>query len=72
MKYIVELSYLLNESSVSYIHVDYIVKAKDMIDARNKAITKVIKEANPYHFVWNSVHEYSPNFNFRSDTPLII
>ena len=33
MKYIVELSYLLNESSVSYIHVYYIVKAKDMIDA---------------------------------------
>lgn len=72
MKYIVELSYLLNETSVNYVHVDYIVTAKDTVSARNKAITKVIKECNPYSFIWNAVYEYKPNFNFRSDTPLII
>jgi hypothetical protein len=70
MKYIVKLSYLVNEFSTSFAYIEYIVKAENINSAKNKAIIQLIKELDPYHFIWNEAYEYNPNFNKRSDTPL--
>lgn len=72
MKYNVKLSYLQNEADTCYTYSSYIIRASDIYTAKNKAIIKLIKECNPYHFIFNEAHEITNNFNFRSDTPLIV
>jgi hypothetical protein len=57
MKYTVKLSYLQNEADTGFIYSNYIVKAADLFTAKNKAIIKLIKECNPYHFEFNEAHE---------------
>lgn len=68
MKYKVNLSFQQSyDSNLEY--KDYIVIAKDSNTAVNKAFIKLIKEYNPYHFIWNQVSEYTKTH--RTDTPLI-
>ncbi len=68
MKYTVNLSFQQSyDSNLEY--KDYIVIAKDSNTAVNKAFIKLIKEYNPYYFIWNQVSEYTKAQ--RSDTPLI-
>jgi hypothetical protein len=73
MKYTVKLSYLQHEADTGFIYSTYIVTAKDLNTAKNKAIIKLIKECNPYHFIFNEAHFINPkSFNHRSETPLIV
>jgi hypothetical protein len=68
MKYTVNLSFQQSyDSKLEY--KDYLVTAKDSNTAVNKAFIKLIKEYNPYYFIWNQVSEYTKAQ--RSDTPLI-
>ena len=68
MKYTVNLSFQQSyDSKLEY--KDYLVIAKDSNTAVNKAFIKLIKEYNPYYFIWNQVSEYTKAQ--RSDTPLI-
>ena len=68
MKYTVNLSFQQSyDSNLEY--KDYLVTAKDSNTAVNKAFIKLIKEYNPYYFIWNQVSEYKKSY--RSDTPLI-
>ena len=68
MKYKVNLSFQQSyDSNLEY--KDYIVIAKDSNTAVNKAFIKLIKEYNPYYFIWNQVSEYTKTH--RTDTPLI-
>jgi hypothetical protein len=71
MKYTVKLSYLQNEADTSFIYSTYIIAATDLYTAKNKAVIKLIKECNPYHFVFNEAHLITQSFGHRSDTPLI-
>jgi len=71
MKYTVKLSYLKDESDFNFIYRTYTVTAIDINTAKNKAIIKLIKECNPYHFIWNEAHLVTQSFNHRSETPLI-
>ena len=69
MRYIVNLSFQQTyDSKLEY--KDYLVTAKDSNTAVNKAFIKLIKEYNPYHFIWNQVSEYTKAH--RSETPLIV
>ena len=71
MKYTVKLSYLQNEADTGFIYSTYIVTATDLYTAKNKAIIKLIKECNPYHFIFNEAHLITQSFGHRSETPLI-
>jgi hypothetical protein len=72
MQYIVKLSYLQNEADTGYTYTSYTVTAKDLYTAKNKGIIKLIKECNPYHFIWNEAHLITKSFSHRSETPLIV
>lgn len=71
MKYIVKLSFLNNENETAYSYVEYIVSAKNLNSAKNKAIIQLIKNHDPYYFHWNEAHEITPSFYHQSETPLI-
>ncbi len=57
MKYTIKLSYLPSEADTSYMYSTYTIAATDIYTAKNKAIIKLIKECNPYHFEFNEAHE---------------
>jgi hypothetical protein len=71
MKYTIKLSYLQHEADTGYRYSTYTIAAADIYTAKNKAIIKLIKECNPYHFEFNEAHLITQSFGHRSETPLI-